>query len=76
MTKVNKINVKCAACGNESEQLHIYSVNSLMGSKENNDDLINNKQKCPKCGYKSNDISKIDYLYKENDCLKIAIPSY
>ncbi len=76
MTKVNKINVKCAVCGNESEQICVYSVNYLMGSREDNDKLINSKQKCPKCGYESNDISKIDFLYKENEYLKVSIPSY
>lgn len=76
MTKVTKNIVKCAACGNESEQLNVYSVNYSLGSKEDNDDLMNSKQKCPKCGYESKDISKRDYVYKENDYMKIAIPSY
>lgn len=76
MTKVSKNSVKCAVCGNESEQLIVYSVNDLLGTKEDNANLMNNKQKCPKCGYESNDISKRDYFYKENDYMKIAIPSY
>ena len=76
MTKVSKNSVKCAVCGYESEQLIVYSVNSLLGTKEDNDKLMNNKQKCPKCGYESKDISKRDYFYKENDYMKIAIPSY
>lgn len=76
MTKVTKNIVKCAVCGNESEQLIVYSVNGLLGTKEENDKLMNSKQKCPKCGYESKDISKRDYFYKENDYMKIAIPSY
>ncbi len=76
MTKVTKNSVKCAVCGNESEQLIVYSVNGLLGTKEDNTKLMNNKQKCPKCGYESKDISKRDYFYKENDYMKIAIPSY
>ena len=76
MTKVSKNSVKCAACGYESEQLIVYSVNVLLGTKEDNAKLMNNKQKCPKCGYESIDISKRDYFYKENDYIKIAIPSY
>lgn len=76
MTKITKNVVKCAVCGTESEQLNVYSVNYSLGRKEDNDNLINSKQKCPKCGYESNDISKRDYFYKENDYMKIAIPSY
>lgn len=76
MTKVTKNSVKCAVCGNESEQLIVYSVNGLLETKEDNTKLMNNKQKCPKCGYESKDISKRDYFYKENDYMKIAIPSY
>lgn len=76
MTKVGKNNVKCAVCGNESEQLIVYSVNYSMGTKEDNDKLVNSKQKCPKCGYENNDISKINYIYKENKDLKIPVPSY
>lgn len=44
--------------------------------EKDNDNLMNSKQKCPKCGYESKDISKRDYVYKENDYMKIAIPSY
>ena len=76
MTKVTKNIVKCAVCGTESEQLNVYSVNYSLGSKEDNDNLMNSKQKCPKCGYESKDISKMDYVYKENDYIKIALPSY
>ena len=58
MTKVGKKIVKCANCGKESEQLLVYSVNFMLGSKEDNAKLIENKQKCPNCGYEAVDISK------------------
>ena len=58
MTKVVKRIVKCANCGEESEQLIVYSVNFLLGSKENNEKLARHLQKCPKCGYEAIDISR------------------
>lgn len=58
MTKVVEKKVKCAKCGEESEQLIVYSVNQLLGSKEDNEKLMKKKQKCPKCGYEAEDISK------------------
>lgn len=70
MTKISNVKVKCAVCGYESEQLVVYSVNSLMGTKEENDKLINSKQKCPKCGYRSNDISKNDVSERQNDIME------
>lgn len=57
LTKVTKQLVKCSRCGNESEQLIVYSVNFLLGSKEDNQKLIEHKQKCPFCGYEHIDIS-------------------
>lgn len=59
MTKITKNVVKCAVCGAESEQMFVHSVNYLMGSKEDNDALMNSKQKCPNCGYENSDISKL-----------------
>lgn len=59
MTKVAKVNVTCAKCGKESEQLLVYSINFNLGSKEDNEKLKTRKQKCPHCGYESIDISKI-----------------
>lgn len=58
MTKVGKINVKCANCGEESEQFVVFSVNFLLGSKEDNEELMKHMQKCPNCGYEAVDISK------------------
>lgn len=58
MTKVVKKTVKCIKCGNESEQLIVYSVNFALGSKEDNERLMRNVQKCPNCGYEAIDISK------------------
>lgn len=58
MTKVSKRLIKCIKCGEESEQLFVFSVNYLLGSKESNDRLMDHKQKCPNCGYEYVDISK------------------
>ncbi len=58
MTKIRKESVKCANCGKESEQLLVFSVNFLLGSKEDNEKLMNHMQKCPECGYEAVDISK------------------
>ncbi len=60
MTKVSRNIVKCIKCGAESEQLTVYSVNFALGTKEQNEALMKNKQKCPNCGYESVDIS-IDF---------------
>ncbi len=57
MTKVvNKI-VKCIKCEKESEQVIIYSVNYLFGTKESNDELKQYQQVCPHCNYAARDIS-------------------
>ena len=58
MTKVIQKKVKCIKCGEESEQLIVFSVNFSLGSKEENEKLLTHKQKCPKCGYEAIDISK------------------
>lgn len=58
MTKIGKKYVKCIKCGTESEQIIIYSVNFSLGTKENNEKLIQHKQKCPHCGYEAYNISK------------------
>ncbi len=58
MTKVGKEKVKCIKCGAESEQLIVYSVNFSLGTKEHNEALMKNQQKCPNCGYEAMDISK------------------
>ncbi len=74
MTKITKNIVKCAVCGAESEQLLVHSVNYLIGSKEDNDALMNNKQKCLKCGYENRDISKIDEnLVKVSKLLNLTL---
>lgn len=66
MTKVGKKKVKCVKCGTESEQLIVYSVNFSLGTKEQNEALMKNQQKCPNCGYEAMDIS-IDFSKeKEN----------
>lgn len=59
MTKVKTIMTKCAKCGNESEQMFVYSVNSMLGNKEDNEKLMQHKQVCPHCGYEATLISKI-----------------
>ena len=58
MTKVSKKLIKCIKCGKEGEQLLLFSVNYLLGSKESNDRLMNHKPKCPYCEYEYVDISK------------------
>lgn len=58
MTKVSKRLIKCIKCGKESEQLLVFSVNYLLGSKESNDRLMNHMQKCLYCGYEYIDISR------------------
>ena len=58
MTKVSNVIVKCANCGKESEQLVVYSVNFSLGSKEDNEKLMQHKQKCPNFGYEAEDISQ------------------
>lgn len=64
MTKVAKKKVKCIKCGAESEQLIVYSINFSLGTKEQNEALMKNQQKCPNCGYEAMDIS-IDFIKKE-----------
>jgi len=69
MTKLVRKMVKCVKCGEESEQLLVYSVNSLLGDKESNDKLMAHKQKCPNCGYEARNISiekKYDINVEEN----------
>ena len=51
MTKIKLKKVVCKKCKKESEQPIIYSVNFLLGSKKSNENLLNNKQVCPHCGY-------------------------
>ena len=57
MTKVGNMIVKCAKCGKESSQMIVYSVNYSLGTKEDNDALLEHLQECPHCGYKAIDIS-------------------
>lgn len=57
MTKVTNNLVKCAKCGEESKQLTVYSVNFRLGTKEDNERLMNHQQVCPKCNYTNYDIS-------------------
>ena len=57
MTKVGRKNVKCIKCGEESEQKIVYSVNFSLGTKEQNEQLMNHLQKCEHCGYEARDIS-------------------
>ena len=64
MTKAAKQKVKCMKCGFESEQLFVYSVNFLLGKKEDNERLMKHKQKCPNCGYEASDISRDDVWRK------------
>lgn len=64
MTKIAKRIVKCIKCGEESEQLIVYSVNFSFGSEEENEKLVNHIQKCPKCGYQAPDISKKENSYE------------
>ena len=59
MTKIGKKKVKCARCGVESEQIIVYSVNFSLGSKSENEKLVQHKQLCPNCNYTAVDISKI-----------------
>lgn len=60
MTKVSKTIKKCVKCGEESEQLAVFSINFNLGSREDNERLMNRKEKCPHCGYEAPDIS-IDF---------------
>lgn len=60
MTKLKLQKVKCIKCGAESEQLLVYSVNFMLGSKEDNIALMNHMQKCPHCGYEARDISRAE----------------
>ncbi len=57
MTKVSNRVVKCARCGEESEQLIVFSVNFSLGKKEDNEKLMRHQQVCPKCNYTAPDIS-------------------
>ena len=69
MTDITKKTVKCAKCGKESQQLTVYSVNYLLGTKEDNDELLHHKQKCPFCGYEAiniEDNEKYDTKVEEN----------
>ena len=67
MTKVGNKMVKCAKCEKESEQLIVFSVNFSLGEKEDNEKLLNRKQKCPHCGYEANDISKLEETAKPQE---------
>jgi predicted nucleic-acid-binding Zn-ribbon protein len=57
MTKVARQKVKCIKCGKESEQMIVFSVNFNLGSRESNEKLMKHMQKCPHCGYESQNIS-------------------
>ncbi len=57
MTKVVEKKVRCAKCGVESNQMIVYSVSFLFGTKEDNEKLMNHQQTCPNCNYKAADIS-------------------
>lgn len=57
MTKVGHIKIKCAKCGFESQQVLVYSVNFMLGKKEDNETLMKHQQVCPKCNYTNFDIS-------------------
>ena len=59
--------VRCAKCGNESQQLVIYSVNYSLGDKESNDKLVSHKQKCPYCNYEAISIDTISDNGKKNN---------
>lgn len=63
MTKIGNRMVKCGKCGEESNQLIVYSVNYSLGEKKSNDNLINHKQKCAFCGYEAPNIE----VYYESD---------
>jgi len=67
MTKVTKESVKCAACGVESEQMIVHSVNFALGSAQDNEKLMQHQQVCPSCGYQAPNISvrKKEYLPTE-----------
>ena len=51
MTRVLKKTVKCIKCGQESQQLTVYSVNFSLGKKEDNEKLMRHQQVCPHCNY-------------------------
>lgn len=68
MTKVSKKVIRCVKCGNESEQLVIYSVNSLLGPKSDDGKLVSHQQVCPKCNYSNFDVSVLaDVEDKKNE---------
>lgn len=58
MTKIKNEKVICDKCGKESEQAVVYSVNFLLGKKEDNKKLMNHKQICPHCNYTAAMINK------------------
>lgn len=62
MTKVSKDLVRCAKCGKHSEQLVVYSINFLQGDEEENNRLLEHKQKCPYCGYEARNIAFEDNI--------------
>lgn len=66
MTKVIQKMVKCAKCGNESEQLIVYSVNFMLETQEGGENLMKHQQVCPKCNYTNIDISVLDGDNEEN----------
>lgn len=66
MTKVGTKKVKCAKCGAESEQLMIYSVNFMLGTKTTNERLMRHQQVCPKCNYTNFDISILTDIEEKN----------
>jgi len=72
MTKVIKNIIKCSKCGKESEQQIVCSVNYLLGTKEDNDKLMNHKQKCPYCNYEAVDIRILNNKLERNQLEKIT----
>ena len=58
MTLIGQEMKKCIKCGKESQQMVVYSVNFLVGTEEENRNLLSRKQVCPHCNYTAFDISK------------------
>lgn len=72
MTDISRETVKCAKCGKESQQMIVFSVNYLLGTKEDNDKLLHHKQKCPYCEYEAIDISVLNNKLERKQLEKIT----
>ncbi|MBE6149203.1 MAG: hypothetical protein E7170_00585 [Firmicutes bacterium] len=63
MTRIDFKSVRCIKCGKISTQSVVYSINTNLGTKKTQRELMKAKQECPNCGYIAKDISKKRFTF-------------